>query len=118
MFLIKAVGPGQETTGSERSAVLVVSSLQQIILGELFVSGVVVDDGDGTPGADVVVVAGDVILGIGGIHVNFADMMFLDLFPIDNQIASLLGVSGDIADSYRRSSMPRWTSTEVEKMVL
>lgn len=102
MFLIKAVGPGQKSTGSERGAVLVVSSLQQIILGELFVSGVVVDDGDGALTADVVVVADDVILGIGGIHVHFADMMFLDLFPVDNQIASLLGVSGDIAYSYRQ----------------
>ncbi|KAF0117560.1 MAG: hypothetical protein FD151_2335 [bacterium] len=100
MFLIKAVGPGQKSTGSERGAVLVVSSLQQIIFSELLVSGVIVDNGDGALIADVVVVAGDVILGIGGIHVNFADMMFLDLFPVDNQIASLLGVTCDIAESY------------------
>ena len=83
MFLIEAVGPGQETTGSERGAVLVVSSLQQIIFSELFVSWVVVDDGDGALIADVVVVAGDVILGIGGIHVNFADMVLLNLFLVD-----------------------------------
>ena len=62
MFLIKAIGPGQKSTGGERGALLVVSSLQQIIFLELFVSGVVVDDGDGALGADVVVVAGDVIL--------------------------------------------------------
>ena len=102
MFLIETVGPGQKSTGSERDAVLVVSSLQQIIFGELFVSGVIVDDGYGALSANVVVVADDVILGIGSIHFNFAEMMFLDLFPVDNQIASFLGVSGDIADRYRQ----------------
>ena len=37
----------------------------------------------GALAADVVVVADDVILGIGGVHVNFADMVLLNLFLVD-----------------------------------
>ena len=61
-FVVVAVGSGQKAAGSEGCALLIVSPFQEVIFGELFISGVVVDDGNSALVADVVIIVDDVVL--------------------------------------------------------
>ena len=61
-FVVVAVGSGQKAAGSEGCALLIVSPLQEVIFGELFISGVVVDDGGSALVADVVIIGDSVVL--------------------------------------------------------
>ena len=47
MFFIKSVGSAKESTRCKGPAVLVIAALKECLFGEVFISGVVIDNGDG-----------------------------------------------------------------------
>ena len=100
MFLVEAVGFGQEAVGGKRGAILIVTSCQEIIFREFFVSGVIVDDGDSAMVANIFVVADDVILGIGDVDFHLTGMVLADLLFVHNRLASFFGISGDIGEGH------------------
>ena len=103
MFLIKAVSSAQETTGCKGPAFALIASPQQGSFGEVFISGIVVDNGDRAPGCDIFVVIGIIVFGIGCIDCHLlrhGAMMSMSLLPVFNKLICLLGIAWDSADSY------------------
>lgn len=48
MFFIKSVGSAKKATGSKGPAVMVEPPFKEGLFGEVFISRVVIDNGDGT----------------------------------------------------------------------
>ena len=83
---------------------MVIASIDQGQSGQIFVSGIIVDNEDGTFGPDIVIVFRDIILGIGNVDVDLdrgGGMMSVYLVVIDDDLAALLGIAGDVGDSDR-----------------
>jgi len=99
-FLVETVGPAQQAAGGKRPALLIIAPLQQGLFGQVFIPAVVVNDRDGAPGADVLVVGGDVIFCISDIDPDLAAMVRRDLVIIDDDPAALFGVAGDVGSGH------------------
>ena len=67
---------------------MIISSVNQGLSGQIFVSGIIVDNGDGAFGPDILIVFGDVILGISDIDVDVAVMMTVYLVVIGDDLAA------------------------------
>jgi hypothetical protein len=93
------LGRVKRPQGAKEVPKLVVSAHAQILRGKFFVSSVAVDDGNRALFADVLVIFEAVVLRVGAVHCGFAFMMVADLFVVDDQIVSLFGISGAVADS-------------------
>ena len=81
---------------------MVIAPINEGLLGQIFVSGVVVDNGNGACGPDIVIVFGDVVFGIGNIDVGLTLMVAVNLLAIGDNLTALFGIAGDVGDGNRQ----------------
>jgi hypothetical protein len=99
VLIVKTVWPAEHSTGSKGPSIVIIPSVNQGLSGQIFVSGIIVDNGDGAFGPDILIVFGDVILGISDIDVDVAVMMTVYLVIIGDDLTALLGIAGDVGHS-------------------
>lgn len=75
---------------------MIIATIFKRLFGKVLSSAVIVDNGDRAVCANIIVIFCDVILGIGDINMNLAQVMAVDLFIIGDDLASFFGVSGDV----------------------
>ena len=61
MFFIKAIWTGEQAAGSKGPALLIISSVNEGLFGQIFSSGVVIDNGYGAFATDIIIVFYDII---------------------------------------------------------
>jgi len=101
VFFIKPVWPAEQPAGGKRPPLFIISPIQKSLPGEIFPSAVIVDNRDRTLCADVIIIFCNVVLGIGNVDFYPAAVMSMYLVVIDDNLAALFGVAGDIGDRNR-----------------
>jgi hypothetical protein len=70
------------------------------LLRELFISGVVIDDGYGVRAADIIIIGNNIVFGICNIDFDLTAMMVGNLLFVDNDLAAFFSIAGYIGNRY------------------
>ena len=99
MFFIKAIGPANKVAGCKRPSPLVIASIKDSLPGQIFSSGVVVDNRDRAFAANILIVICNVIFGICDIDfylVRRRGMMVVNLFIIIDNLTSFISIACNV----------------------
>ena len=105
MFFVEAVGSAKEATGGERPAVVVIAAIDEGLFGQVFVSGVVIDNWDGTFASEIVVVFCDVVFCICDIDHWLALVVGVNLLIVVDDLTTFLSVACNIGDGNRQFNL-------------
>ena len=76
---IKAIGSGKKAAGRKGPAVLIVASLLESLFRKIFISGIIVDNGDRAGAPNILIVGGNIVLRVGDVDFDLALVMIKDL---------------------------------------
>jgi len=101
-FFIKSIGAAKEAAGGKGPAIVVISSGEESLLPQVFISDVVIDDSNRSFASYVFIVFEGIVLGVGNNNLNLTGMVVKDLISVFNKEVGLLGIAGNSAYSNRK----------------
>jgi hypothetical protein len=101
-FFVKSIRTAKQAAGCKGPAIVVISSGEESLLPQVFISDVVIDDSNRSFASYVFIVFEGIVLGVGNNDLYLTGMVAKDLISVFNKEIGLLGIAGNSAYSNRK----------------
>ena len=81
---------------------MIVASLLERLFRKIFISGIIVDNGNRAGAPNILIVGGNIVLRVGDVDFYLALVVLKDLLFVCDKLTAFFGIAGDISDGHRQ----------------